>query len=392
MHDLIGQSISSVDLKALLHQGPLTEVFLANDPTNRRQVAVEILRLPLEPEHLQDLFRADSAAVTALNHPGILETHLFGDLDSRPYVITAYAKAIPLARKLHELDAEGYLFPLHSVVRLIQRLASALSYAHSQEVLHKGLNPSSILLRADPAPKKGAPSALHVDHEPLISAFGIASLFAHLRGTSGVAAQLSPYLSPEQLRDEALDARTDVYALAAVAVELLTGQPPSIEGHHSLSSAQLSLREARLPTIPHIHRSLHEVLAQALSTDQNVRHASPKDFAKAFAAAAEVARTPITAPFRALYAQEAQKPPAHARSPSRRPANRWTIAALGLAVIAILAILAYLAWRILLDLELISNGRFIPVTGSLLIPPITYPALMSIRALFRRGPPKRRAP
>jgi serine/threonine kinase PknH len=194
----------------LLGRGGMGEVWRALDTAaNNRTVAIKLLPPQLAADHtFVQRFRREADAAAQLNNPHIIPIHNYGEIDGRLYVDMRLIEG----RDLQEVLADGPLEPGRAV-RIIEQVAKALHAAHKIGLVHRDVKPSNILLDED-------------DFAYLID-FGIARAAdeTRLTGTGSIIGSW-PYMSPERLRAGQVDARSDIYALACVLYECLTGSTP----------------------------------------------------------------------------------------------------------------------------------------------------------------------
>src|ERR1700739_4347693 len=194
----------------LLGRGGMGEVWRAYDTaSNNRTVAIKLL-----PPHLAgdstfvQRFRREADAAAQLNNPHIIPIHQYGEIDGRLYVDMRLIEG----RDLQEVLADGPLEPARAV-RIVEQVANALHAAHKIGLIHRDVKPSNILVDED-------------DFAYLID-FGIARAADETRMTgTGNAIGTFHYMAPERMGGHPDDARADIYALACVLYECLTGQPP----------------------------------------------------------------------------------------------------------------------------------------------------------------------
>ncbi len=195
-----------------LGQGGMATVYLADDLKLDRQVALKVLRPELGAVLGNERFLAEVKITARLDHPHILTLIDSGAAGGLLYYVLPYVRGESL-RDL--LDREQEL-GIEQALAITKHVASALDYAHRQGVVHRDIKPENILLQ---------------EGEAMLADFGIALAVQESGGNrlteTGLSLGTPQYMSPEQATgDRALDARSDVYSLAAVLYEMLTGEPP----------------------------------------------------------------------------------------------------------------------------------------------------------------------
>jgi serine/threonine-protein kinase len=192
--------------------GGMATVYLAHDIKHDREVAIKVLRPELSAMLGAERFLQEIRINARLEHPHILTLIDSGETDGFLWYVLPYVRGESLR---HKLTREKQL-PVDEVVRIATQVAGALDYAHARGVIHRDVKPENILLH---------------EGEAMVADFGIA-LAVHEAGgerisQSGISLGTPQYMSPEQAAaDRAVDARSDVYSLAAVVYEMLTGEPP----------------------------------------------------------------------------------------------------------------------------------------------------------------------
>ncbi len=192
--------------------GGMATVYLAEDVKHDRKVALKVLRPELAAVIGAERFLAEIKTTANLQHPHILPLFDSGEADSFLFYVMPYIEGESLRDRL---DREKQL-PIDDAVRLASEVASALDYAHRQDVIHRDIKPENILLH---------------DGQALVADFGIALAASKAGGSrmteTGMSLGTPHYMSPEQaMGDRELTARSDVYALGATLYEMLSGEPP----------------------------------------------------------------------------------------------------------------------------------------------------------------------
>ena len=262
------------EIGRLIGRGGMASVYLARDRRHDRRVAVKVLDAALAKSVTGERFLREIGIAAQLTHPHILPLHDSGAEGGLLWYVMPYVEGETLRARL----AREKQLPLDDALRLACEAASALDYAHRQQILHRDIKPENILLE---------------DGHAILADFGIARVLGgsdDLRATAaGVALGTPSYMSPEQASGEtALDARSDVYALACVVYETLAGEPPFTGATpQAVSAKRLSGRPPRIRTIrPSVPASVERALLRALDPAPVDRFRSAGEFAKALAACA----------------------------------------------------------------------------------------------------------
>ena len=276
-----------------LGRGGMATVFLAQDLKHHRQVAIKVLRPEIANAIGGQRFLQEIDIESQLNHPHILPLFDSGNADGVLYYVMPYVEGESLRDRL---DRETQL-PLEDALQITKNVAAALSHAHGLGIVHRDIKPGNIMLQG---------------REAVVADFGIARAVTSAGGEhltkTGITLGTPAYMSPEQAgQEEAIDGRSDVYALGCVLYEMLVGEPP-----FTGPTAQVIIAR-------HMHeapRSLHVV-----------RPTVPPsvEYAVELALAKMAADRPVTAE-RFVELLEAPVPPG--REHRDRTTRRWRSAAL----------------------------------------------------------------
>jgi Tol biopolymer transport system component len=263
--DLLDTLRDRYQIERELGQGGMATVYLARDIRYDRPVAFKLLRPELAAILGHDRFLREIRLTAALQHPHILPLLDSGSVGPHLYYVMPYVEGQSLRERL---TREGQL-PVSEAIRIARGVASALDYAHRQEVIHRDVKPENVLL---------------FQGEPMVADFGIA-LAASTAGPdrlteTGLSLGTPAYMSPEQASAEPrLDGRSDQYSLACVVYEMLAGEPP-----YTGSSAQAIIAKRLSEPIPHIGtlrtvpRSIEAALNRALSKSPADRFPTAGEF------------------------------------------------------------------------------------------------------------------
>jgi eukaryotic-like serine/threonine-protein kinase len=211
-----GTKLGPYEVVAPAGAGGMGEVYRARDTRLNREVAIKVLPAAFarDPERLRR-FQQEAQAVAALNHPNILAIHDFGEHEGSPYIVTEFLEG----ETLHALLGAGAL-PVRKATELAQQVAIGLAAAHDKGIVHRDLKPENIFFTRDGRVK--------------ILDFGLAKLRpeAATSDSPTLASQTEPgivmgtvgYMSPEQVKGQVADHRSDLFSFGAILYEMLAGR------------------------------------------------------------------------------------------------------------------------------------------------------------------------
>ncbi|MEP7198640.1 MAG: serine/threonine-protein kinase, partial [Chloroflexota bacterium] len=266
--NLIGQRLGNYEIAELIGQGGMAAVYRAHQTSLDRFVAIKVLSgFQARDERFRQRFDREAKAVAQLSHPNIVSVYDFGADDERGilYIVMEYVTGGNL-RDMPRLE----LSP-DRATRIIAQIAHALDHAHQHGIIHRDIKPGNILLTDT--------------GRPMLTDFGLAKLGAGSQFTeSGMTIGTPAYMSPEQVMGEKqLDGRSDIYSLAVVLYELLTGRTPfEAELPMALLHQQVYAPPPRPRTLnANLSRQQERVLLRALRKKPEQRYASAAEFALA---------------------------------------------------------------------------------------------------------------
>lgn len=255
-------------LESELGAGGMAKVYLAQDLRHDREVAIKVLNPELAASLGAERFLSEIRITAKLQHPHIVPVFDSGAAEGHLYFVMPRVEGETLRARLQR----GGPLPIAEALRIVRELADALAYAHKRGILHRDLKPENVLLSGGHA---------------LLADFGIAasSVPAAQRLTqTGMAVGTPAYMSPEQATgDRALGPASDVYALAAMLFELISGQPPFTGATYEAMLVQRFTQDAprvssrRSDTPPHCDAAI----AKALARDPAARYQSAAEFSAA---------------------------------------------------------------------------------------------------------------
>jgi serine/threonine-protein kinase len=264
------------DLAEVIGRGGMAVVYRATDRRHDRAVALKVLQAPVvrSLEHA-DRFLREVRFAAQLAHPHILPLYDSGELDGPDGPLLYYVMPLVTGGSLRDrLRAEQRL-PVDHALRIGRAVATALDFAHRQQVVHRDVKPENILLQ---------------DGEPLVADFGVARALCEacaIDGTitaPGIAIGTPAYMSPEQASgDPGVDARSDQYSLACVIYEMLAGSPPFAGSTPRATMARHATEPARSPRTvrPEVPAAVEQALLRALAKVPDSRYPTTAEFAAA---------------------------------------------------------------------------------------------------------------
>lgn len=266
MRELVTRVVGALEprfrLERLLGRGGAANVYLAHDAEEDRHVAIKVLREELANSVTAERFRTEIHVSAQLRHPSIVPIHESGEAEGVPYYVMPFIGGDTLRARLSRLGR----LRLADAMRLTEDLVRALDFAHRRRVVHRDIKPANVMIDGGRA---------------MLLDFGIAlDGTADLRHTSpDLTLGTVEYMSPEQAAgDRNIDQRSDIYSLACVLYEMLSGTPPftgppTLVMHRHVHQRPLPLSMLR-SDVPH---GVSEVLERALAKDPNDRFATAGD-------------------------------------------------------------------------------------------------------------------
>ena len=273
---MIGQTISHYRIVEQLGAGGMGVVYKAHDSRLDRAVALKFLpeKLAQQPQALERL-RREARAASTLNHPGICTIYDIGEQDGRAFIAMEFVDGETLASHIH-----GKPLSLQEILKLAIQITEALDAAHAEGIIHRDIKPANIFVT-----KRGQAKVLDFGLAKLVPK-GVASAeedFASQPPDShsiiGIISGTPSYMSPEQVRGDDLDPRTDIFSLGLSLYEMATGRQ-AFGGNTGGTIIEAVLTRPPVPVRrinPDIPPRLEEIIDKALQKDRGQRYQHAAD-------------------------------------------------------------------------------------------------------------------
>jgi len=267
----VGRKIADrYQLEELLGAGGMSAVYRAIDPNLRRVVAVKLIHphLSVNPNFV-DRFKEEAAAVASLKHPNIVQVYDFNNEGETFYMVMEYLAGETLQARMRRLNKVGRKFTIEEAIRICQQVCDAAGYAHKHDLVHRDIKPANIML--------------DVNGQAILMDFGIVKIVGGQYHTAtGATIGTAVYMSPEQIRSERVDGRSDIYSIGVMLFEMLSGHPP-YEADSALTLMMMHLNDP-IPDPQEIRDDvppdLTSVVVKALAKDAKERYQSAEELAE----------------------------------------------------------------------------------------------------------------
>lgn len=253
-----GQTVNQYKILRFLGAGGMGEVYLAKDTKLNRRVALKILSSDLVNANGHKRFLREAQTAAALDHPNICGIFEIGESDGQVFIVMQYVEGETLCEKLKQGNLS-----LSEKVGIGVQMAEALAEAHAHKIAHRDIKPANLILTP-----RGQLKVLD---------FGLAKIVSEndpqqLQITSsnaGMVLGTVSYMSPEQVRGQKVDGRTDVWSLGVVLYEMLTGELPF--SGETASDKIAGILKTDPPPLKNVPGSLVSIVSKALSKDYQTR-------------------------------------------------------------------------------------------------------------------------
>jgi serine/threonine protein kinase/tetratricopeptide (TPR) repeat protein len=265
---LVGRTIGSYKIARLLGRGGMGTVYLAEDDKLDRRVALKFFTSRiLDDEHARAQMAREARSAARLDHPNICAVHGLEEIEDHRFIVMQYIEGETLDALLAR-DAPDAARVFH----IAEQVVAALAAAHTQGVIHRDVKPQNVMVTGDGQVK--------------VLDFGLAKVVGQTPGSTpkgqsrishaGLIVGTVPYMSPEQLRGEPLDFRTDVFSAGVLLYELFSGTNPYKRGSEAetISAILTSPLPRLVSSTPKVPRDLEAILRRCTEKEKERRYAS----------------------------------------------------------------------------------------------------------------------
>jgi tetratricopeptide (TPR) repeat protein len=263
------------ELCAKLGAGGMGEVYLAEDTKLHRKVAVKFLppESTADPRAKKRLLR-EAQAAAALDHPNICAIHEVGEVDGHAFIVMQYVEGENLAARIQRKP-----LGLKEALDIVVPLADALAEAHSHSIIHRDIKPQNVMITA-----RGQVKVLDFGLAKVVADRGVLDGEAETKSLlteAGTIVGTVPYMSPEQVKGEVLDARSDIFSFGTVLYEMISGHRPfSAKTTAEIISAILTREPQPLANYSiAVPKALEQILRKCLEKDRERRYQTMREVA-----------------------------------------------------------------------------------------------------------------
>ncbi|MCQ3939393.1 MAG: hypothetical protein DPW18_20470 [Chloroflexi bacterium] len=268
----IGKTLSNrYVIEEMLGQGGMSAVYKATDPNLKRVVAIKMIHTHLSsnPDFVKR-FEEEAAAVAQLRHPGIIQVHDFNRDSDVYYMVLEFVPGETIQAHLKRLNDAGRKLSPKQAMEYMANICDAVDYAHQRGMIHRDIKPANIMI--------------NILGQAILMDFGIAKIVGSQRHTAtGAVVGTAMYMSPEQIKGEQPDRRTDIYSLGVTLFEMVSGRPP-FEAESAMTLMMMHINDP-VPNVrelnPDVPEALVTVINKALAKDPNQRYQTAAQMAAA---------------------------------------------------------------------------------------------------------------
>ena len=272
----VGTRMGPYEILGWIGEGGMGEVYRARDPRLARDVAIKVIRrsFATDADRVRR-FEQEARAAGQLNHPNILAVYDSGVHDGTPYIVSELLEGESLRDR-----GKGIALPWRKAVAVARQIADGLGAAHAKGIVHRDLKPDNLFMTSDGRIK--------------ILDFGIAKLLQPIGNAkahdgrpadteTGTVVGTTGYMSPEQVRGEDVDARSDIFTAGAILYEMLSGRAAFTRGSSAETTAAILKEDPPQPPGTSLPPELEHIVSRCLEKTREARFQSASDLAFALA-------------------------------------------------------------------------------------------------------------
>jgi eukaryotic-like serine/threonine-protein kinase len=273
---LVGREVGSSTILRELARGGMAIVFIAYQRTLKRRIAVKVLpKTHLTPKTAV-LFQQEAEAAAILSHPNIIQIYEVGEVDEFIFFTMQLVQGKPLTYLLQmaarQVLPSKRVLPLDFTIRTVVQVLDALDYAHRQDIIHRDIKPDNVMIESH-------------TQRPIITDFGLAKALCEPDEEHSVRRGTPLYMAPEQIKGEATDGRSDIYAAGTMLFQMLVPALPlpRFDSHAALLRYKLSNKNGfflKSPSDlnPFLPREMDAVVRRAMAYDSADRFDDCREF------------------------------------------------------------------------------------------------------------------
>ncbi|TVR24553.1 MAG: serine/threonine protein kinase [Anaerolineaceae bacterium] len=307
----IGQRLGDYRIERVLATGGMARIYVGKDDKLDREAAVKVLTQEMVESDsvLAQRFEREARAVARLDHPNIIPIYQYGQQDEVFFLAMKLVRGRDLADEIKAIQKAGAFLPVQRMLAILRQIADALDHAHSHGIIHRDVKPSNVLIEES-------------TDRAILTDFGLVLQQTEIDKTMGTAFGTPRYISPEQaLASESVVPQSDVYSLAVIVYEIVTGQ----QVFKADTAMQIALSHISDPPPPpttikaDIPKAVEYEILKALSKDPDARHERASQFIEALAEAYGMAKSPVASSAHRPDTQPLDDLPAGSRKKSSLP-------------------------------------------------------------------------
>ncbi len=265
----IGRTLSGrYRIDAMLGQGGMSAVYKSTDPNLKRVVAIKLIHphLSSDPSFVMR-FESEASSVASLRHPNIVQVYDFNTDNGVYYMVLEFIPGETLQDRLKRLVDAGRQLSIEEAIKITVNISDAVGYAHQRGLVHRDIKPANIMI--------------DVQGQAILMDFGIVKIMGGASHTStGAVVGTARYMSPELIRGEMADHRSDLYSLGVTLYEMLSGRPPFM-ADSAMTLMMMHLNDP-VPNVRGFRQDIPpemvRILEKCLAKDRNERYQSAAEF------------------------------------------------------------------------------------------------------------------